>query len=141
MDKIQKNEIKMKPKIYFIIGSILTIFGLAASVVSSVFLISIIRFSLRTHGPMGSIRFEQLLNSIPWWALILTPIGLIIGISLLKKYDFSYKKNFFLIIIGFVLSILLAGYLIDNLGLNGFLFRYGQINGVIIRKGRQFHIR
>ena len=37
---------------------------------------------------------------------------------MLKKYDFSYKKNFHLIIIGIITSIIIAGLFIDYLGLN-----------------------
>jgi hypothetical protein len=45
------------------------------------------------------------------------------GVKLLKKYDFSYKKNFLLIIVGLVLAIFLAAFTIDSLGFNEFWAR------------------
>ena len=41
----------------------------------------------------------------------------------MKKYDFSYKKDFPLLIIAFVISVLFAGLLLDTLGLNTRLSR------------------
>lgn len=52
-------------------------------------------------------------------------IGLISGAYLLKRYDFSYKKNFWLIAGGFVLAIVISGMLIDILGLDKIWSRRG----------------
>ena len=93
MDQIRNDKIKMKPKIFFIIGSIFTFMGLVSSVVFSVFLVGLIRFSLRSHGPMASYRFDQMLSSFPWWAPIFTVVGLFLGIWMLRRYDFSFKLN------------------------------------------------
>ena len=77
---------------------LLIFLGISASIIVSVFLVSLTRFALRTHGPMGQIRLEQILSSFPWWAPVIALIGLFSGIYLLKKYDFSYRKNFGLFI-------------------------------------------
>jgi len=66
-----------------------------------------------------------MLDSFPLWIPILAILGIVIGIILLKRYDFSYKKNFLLIVIGFVASIILSAYLIDLLGLNEIWSRTG----------------
>jgi len=136
MDKIRDQKIQMRPKIYYILGSIIVFVSLILSIFSTVFLISLTRFSLRTHGPMGQIRFEQLLTSFPWWAPILAIIGLIIGIKMLGKYDFSYKHDFKLIILGFIFAVIIAGWGIDALGMDDVLFRQGPMNG-IMRQYRQ----
>ena len=87
--------IKIKPKIYFIIGSILTLFGSISAFIVSIFLIGLIRFSLRTHlGRGAEYKLDQMLSTFPWWIIILTILSLIIGIWLIRKYDFSYKINF-----------------------------------------------
>jgi len=131
MDKIHKNEIKMKPKIYFIIGSLMLFISLVASIVVSVFLFSLIKFFLRSHGPMASIRFEQLISSFPIWLPLLIVIVLFIGIKLLSLYDFSYKKNFLFIIISFILSIFVVGYLLDYFGFNDIWFKFGPTKGLM----------
>ena len=56
MSKIRQGKITMRPKVYFVIGSIFTFAGLVLSILTSVFLIGLLRFSLRAHGPMGEYR-------------------------------------------------------------------------------------
>jgi len=131
MDKIHHGKIRMRPKVYFVIGSLLAFLGLVASMLISVFLVGLMRFSLRTHGPMGEYRLEQILSSFPWWAVIVAILGLVIGIWLLRQYDFSYKINFKVIAIGFVVAIIVAGWVIDMTGLNDILFRRGPGQGIM----------
>jgi len=131
MDKIHHGKIKMRPKVYFIAGSLLTFLGLVASMLISVFLIGLMRFSLRTHGPMGEYRLDQILSSFPWWAVIVAILGLVIGTWLLRRYDFSYKINFKVMVIGFVVAIIVVGWVIDMTGLNDILFRRGPKQGIM----------
>ncbi|MFZ4631679.1 MAG: hypothetical protein ACOYL8_00555 [Patescibacteria group bacterium] len=130
MGEIRHGKLKMRPKLYFIIGSVLVFVSLILSALSSVFLFGLIRFSLRSHGPMGQYRFEQLLASFPWWAVILAFLGLVIGLRLIRKYDFSYKINFKIVIVGFVAAIIIAGYLVDVIGLNDLFSRQGCMNRI-----------
>jgi len=123
MNQIHQGKIKMKPKIYFIIGSILTFFGLISSIIVSIFLFGLIRFSLRSHGPMGQYRFEQIVSDFPWWIILFAIISLIIGVWLIKQYDFSYKKQPVMIILGFIVTIIITGWVIDMTGLNDNLIR------------------
>ena len=131
MDKIHHGKIKMRPKVYFIAGSLLAFLGLVASMLVSVFLVGLMRFSLRTHGPMGEYRLDQILSSFPWWAVVVAILGLIIGIWLLRRYDFSYKINFKVVVISFVVAIIVAGWVIDATGLNDILFRQGPKQGIM----------
>jgi uncharacterized membrane protein YdcZ (DUF606 family) len=119
----------MHSRVYFFVGSILTFIGLVASMITSIFLVGLIRFSLRTHGPMGEYRFDKMLSSFPWWFVLVGILGFIIGILLLRKYDFSYKLNFKVLIIGFVLAIVVTGWVIDMVGLNDVIFRQNQNKG------------
>ncbi|MFA6269945.1 MAG: hypothetical protein WC657_01930 [Candidatus Paceibacterota bacterium] len=131
MDQIHDKKIKMRPKIYFIAGSVLTFVGLVSSIIISVFLIGLIRFSLRTHGPIADYRLDQILSSFPWWAPVFALIGLTVGIWLLRKYDFSFKINFKIIIIGFILTVFASGWIIDSIGLNDLLIRRGPMQGIM----------
>lgn len=131
MDQIRNDKIKMRPRIYFILGSILTFVGLASSVVASIFLVGLVRFSIRSHGPMGGFRLEQILSSFPWWAPVLAVGGLITGIWLLRRYDFAFKINFKLLILGFVLAIIVGGLIVDTIGLNDALVRRGPMKGIM----------
>lgn len=117
MSKITKEQITMKPKWYFVIGAFFMSLGLISSIIITTFLINLILFIWQKRGP-GWGRVDFMLMNFPWWILIVAIVGAIAGIWLLKKYDFSYKKNFLLIVIVFVISLLLAAWLIDYSGLN-----------------------
>lgn len=131
MEKIKKDEIVMKPKAYFVIGSVITLIGLIASVISSVFLVSIISFLLRSHGPMGEYRFSLMIQSFPWWMPIIAIISLVLGALFIRKYDLSYKFNLGLLILGFILAVLIAGFVIDITGLNNVWLKRGPMNSVM----------
>lgn len=125
MSKIKTEQIKMKPKWYFLFGSLFIFFALVGLIIISIFLISLITFSLKSHGPMGAIRYQQIISNFPWWAPIIIIIGLVTGIILLKKYDFSYKKNFLFVVTIFISAVLLAGVLIDILGFDNLWIKRG----------------
>ena len=124
----------MRPRVYFVMGYILTILGAVFSFVTSVFFIGLTRFAIRAHGPMAGYRLDQILSSFSWWIPALAVLGIVSGVYILKKYDFSYKINFKLFIIGLLASILIAGYVIDLTGLNDSLAR----RGGKWKEGRQF---
>ncbi len=127
MSKIESGQVKMRPKWMFVAATISLVFGIVGVYILSAFLVSIVSFSLRTHGPMGEVRYQELLDSFPLWAVCLAIIGLIIGVFLLKKFDFSYKKNFVLIILIFVIAVLISGWLADYLGLARVWSKQGQL--------------
>lgn len=131
MDKIHHDKIKMHSRAYFIAGSFLSFIGLVSSMIVSVFLVSMMRFSLRTHGPMGEYRLDQMISNFPWWMAIIAILGLSFGIWLLRRYDFSYKINFKVVAISFVLAIILAGWIIDVAGLSDILFRQRPGQGIM----------
>ncbi len=145
MSRIDREKITMKPRWYYVVGSLAMAIGLFGSAIISVFLVSLISFSLRPHGPMGEVRYQQIISSFPWWAPIIAVAGLGLGIWLLHKYDFSYKKNFLFIIIAFIVVIILSGYFIDYFGIDtswarsGPMMRFyqqGERNSTVSPRGR-----
>lgn len=133
MEHIHKKDIRMKPRYYFVFAAVLMFISMVLSIIGSVFLISLIRFSFRTHGPMAQYRLEQLLSSFPWWAPFLAAIGIGASIWLLKKYDFSYRHNFRLIIAGFIMALLVAVIVIEYFHLDNVWFRRGPMREMMNR--------
>jgi hypothetical protein len=74
-------------------------------------------FLIRKRGP-GIGRLNLMLDSFPLWIPVVAVLGIIAGVWILKKYDFSYKKNYRLIVYGFIISVILAAFMVDYLGLN-----------------------
>ena len=118
MSQVKTGKIVMKPKWYFVAGSLFLIGGLIALSAGTMFLVNLTTFALRSRGPMTSWRLQTMIENFPWWAPLLAILGIFLGVTFLKKYDFSYKKNFRLIVISFILSVLVAGFLVDKVGLN-----------------------
>jgi len=129
MAKVKSNEISMKPRWYFVLGSLLAVTGLAGLSVVAVFLTNLTFFLIRQHGPMGQWRLQMLFSSFPLWVPLLAMAGIVLGIRMLRKYDFSYKKNFWLIVAGFIVSIIIAAFIIDHLGLNETWSKRGPMRG------------
>ena len=129
MDMIKSGSLRMKPKWYFVLGSLAVTGGMVGLFIFSIFLVSLITFSLRSHGPMGSIRYEQLTSNFPWWAVVMAIVGVGFGVWLLKKYDFSYKKNLLSVTVSFVLVILFSGWLINYFGFDGIWIKRGLMRG------------
>jgi hypothetical protein len=132
MKKIRGGEVKMKPKYYFIIGSILSFLGLVSSLVTSVFLVALTRFAFRSRGGiMAEYKFEQMIETFPWWAPVFAIVFLFIGIKLIRRYDFSYKKNFIYVAIWFALAVFAAGLAFDMTGLNDIWIQRGPMKGIM----------
>jgi len=117
MDKVLSGEVKMKPKWYFVLGSIISFAGLVGMIIGAVFLTNLTFFFIRKQGP-GTGRINMMLESFPLWIPLLAIALVILGIWMIKKYDFSYKKNFIVVAITVVTAIILSALIIDLLGLN-----------------------
>ncbi len=118
----------MRPRLYFVLGSILAIAGLMISFSASIFFVSIIRFVLRNQ---EGYRIEQLLFDFPWWAPILAILGLLAGILLIRKYDFSYKTKFWVLSAGLVAATLTAGWAADASGIDKVWIDRGPMQGIM----------
>lgn len=125
MGKVKSNKISIKPRWFFVLGSALMVVGFTGLCILAVFFTNITFFLLRRHGPMRQWRLQLMLDSFPWWIPLLVIVVIALGIWMLKKYDFSYKKNFLLIVIGFIVSIFLSAFILDYLGLNDVWSRRG----------------
>ncbi len=128
MSKVMSGEIKMKPKLYFILGSALSFIGMLGLMISAVFLTNLTLFMLRKRGP-GIMRLAQMFDSFPMWIPFLALLLVILGALFLRRYEFSYKRNFRLVVLTLVLSVLLSAAIIDLLGLNEIWFKRGPMRG------------
>lgn len=125
MTQISSGQIRMKPRWYFIAGSLLTSLGLIGLNVSAIFMLNLSLFLLRQHGPMGEWRLQLMLATFPWVIPGLAVVFLAIGIVMLKKFDFSYQKNFSLIVITILTTVIAAAIMIDLMGINDAWFGPG----------------
>jgi hypothetical protein len=132
MGQIRQGKLKMRPKIYFVIGSVLAFIGLVTSIATSVFAIGLVRFFLRSNGGWGALyRIERLILAFPWWILALAILGIVSGILFMRRYDISYKVNTKTAIILIISTAIVSGWLIDALGFNDLLAHRGPMQGMM----------
>lgn len=124
-EKINTGELKMKPKGYFVLGSILATIGIILFGVMGTFVTSVLIHRIkmqRFFSELGNVPFGRktpyILVNFPWELLILSIVFLIIGLYLIKKFDVSYKKSFILLIIVFVSVVLVTAIGIDKIGIH-----------------------
>lgn len=137
MKEIESGRIVMKPRWYFVAGTVLSTVGLVSLIILATFLTNLTFFLLKKHGPNGQWRLQQIIDSFPLWVPILAVAGIASGIWMLKKYDFSYKKNFLMIIMMFVVSIVLTAFLLDYTGLNDIWMKRGPMQRLYRDLGAQ----
>ncbi len=118
MKEIEQGKVKMKPRWMFVTASTALVFGLGALSLVLAFLSNLIVFSLRSHGPMGDIRYAELVSNFPWWALFCAVVCIAIGIFALHKYDFSYKKNFSYLVLLAIFTIFAIGFFVNLTGID-----------------------
>jgi hypothetical protein len=118
MNKIMKDEVKIKPKIYFVLISALSVLSVMVLSLLAAYSISILSLWVRIQnatGPAYGARrnLTALVDKFPWWAILFSIISLVIVIFVLKKFGSLYKVKvvylisavlFIAMVIGFALS-------------------------------------
>lgn len=112
MSEIKEKKVTMRSHLYFVFGTIITIFGMFLMLLVGVFSINFFSFHYRTMSPAPFI------SPIPWLFLLVGLLAIWGGIILIKKYDLSYKNNFLLIASILIVAVLACGFFIDELGFN-----------------------
>lgn len=117
LNKIDKGEVSMKPKIFFMLKSLSVALGLIIGTLVTLFLFSFIIFALKGSGAIhlsgfGGKGLVLLILSIPW-LLVITILLLILLLELLAKhFAFVYRKPAVYSALGILLLIVFAGSLI-----------------------------
>jgi hypothetical protein len=133
LEKIQKNELTLKPKTYFRLRFAAVAFVVAVVLVVSVFLSSLILFTIRASGQASLIGFgpagwQVFLLLFPW-GLSTVEIALIILLQrLLRSFRFGYKIPVLYLLGGVVFVMLVSGFLVDKTPLHNILLQQADSN-------------
>lgn len=124
-NQIVSKQIRMRPRWHFVLGATLSAIGLFVSAAVSVLAIQLLRFRLTHPGIGASRKLNFILTALPWYLPVLIVVGLLGGYLLLRRYDFSYRKNFALIIAIFIVGLFIGSLALHQLGIDQFLTRRG----------------
>lgn len=115
MNKIMKEEVKIKPKVYFVIISALSILSAFVVAVVAAYSISILSLWIRIQnasGPAYGARrnLTTLVDQFPWWAIVFSVIALLAVIVLIKKTGSFYKIKLAYIVTAVLIIASIAGF-------------------------------
>jgi len=119
--RIHEQHLHMRPRAYFIAGSVLLGAGFVSALLVAVFFVGVIVYRIRVNGPFGYLQgpngWAPFLENIPWIPIVIALIGIGGGVLIMKKFEFSYKHAFLGIAGGVIISIGILGIVIDTTGL------------------------
>lgn len=123
VEQIKKKHITMRPKSYFVLGSIMFSLGISAVFLFSMLFLNLFIFkykNLSYQFPLYPSIFHPRLifSNLPFYAIILSFTLLVIGIAFLKRSNTAYKFNPLLVIFTTALLVVLSGFLLDKTGFN-----------------------
>jgi len=135
LEKIKKEEIKMRPKSYFVLRGLLLILGAVFIFLLSFFFVSLIIFILRSNGSLLLPRFGfrgigMLLTSFPYLLAIIALLFIIILEIFAKHYKFIYQKPLLYSIVGITIIVLLGGFLFIKIPIHDKVLENKTINSL-----------
>lgn len=146
IDQIKQEHLVIRPRWHFILGATISAIGLVITSALIMLSLHLLRFRLTHPGIGASRKLDFILTNLPWYVPVLAVTGIIGGYYLLKRYDFSYRKNFVYILLAILMGLVLGTYSLRALRLDDFLTRrgyfrelYGQTDqpGRGMQRGRQ----
>ncbi len=128
LKKIKKGKIKMKPKSYFVLKSILFVVGIVFAFLLTIFLASFIIFILRASGVLNFPTFGlrglgMFFTSLPWFLVLFVIVFVIILEFLAKRFSVVYQRPLIYSILGIVIIVLLLGVFIAGTPMHSKLFQ------------------
>lgn len=119
LEKIKSGQIKMRPKLYFILKTILAAGGIIAVGVFVILLISFINFHLRTSGigylpGFGFRGFGVYLKLLPWFLIFISVVSILVLEILAKRFNFVYRRPIFYSLLAIILIALIGGFIIEK---------------------------
>jgi len=127
IERIKRGEVKMRPKFYFLLKTILVIFAIFFLLFLILFLVSFVCFHLRLIGlwylPFFHPKFFWFYFKLLPWLLIIFCLLLILLVEILaKRFSFVWRKPIVYSLLVIVFFALIGGLLFEKTGLHPHLF-------------------
>ena len=122
MRKIHKGQVRMRPRVYFVAGSVLVGVGLALLMLVSALVTQAlyVRLSVLARMEVENLGWRwcvMWLRFFPWEMLIVAMLMILAGGYLLRKYELVYKKGLGLGLMVMVLLVMVLTMLMNWVGL------------------------
>lgn len=122
MRQIKQGNVAMRPRLYFAALGIVSIFGIVLLGLITSYLASILFFWIRiqtadTMAWGARANLQEIMNSFPWWAVLLMVIIFGLMVWLIRHQGAMYKYKLSTIVVFVVLVSVISGIILSNLGI------------------------
>jgi len=119
LEKIKGGQIKMRPKFYFVLKTVLLAVGFFVAGSLVLFLISFISFHLRASGiwylpGFGPRGWGIYLRLMPWFLILAGLILILILEILAKRFSFVWRRPIIYSLLAIILIALIGGFIIER---------------------------
>jgi hypothetical protein len=126
-EKIKNGQVKMHPRIYFVLKSILAVFAIVFSVLFILYLVSFIIFSLRASGTWFMPKFgfpglKIFFAHLPWILIVVAAAFVVLLEVFAKRFNFIYRKPILYSFLSILLMAMIGGFLLEKTPLHSVLF-------------------
>ncbi|MCK5044871.1 hypothetical protein KAR26_04065 [Candidatus Parcubacteria bacterium] len=131
LNKLENSQIKMRPKAYFVLKTVLIALAIVAVALFALYLTSFIVFALRASGlwylpKFGFNGIGALITLLPWFLILIAALLIIVMEVLVKYFSFAYRRPILFSMIGIITLMLLGGLIIDRTQFHSNLFQKAQ---------------
>jgi|SRR5680860_217227 len=139
MAKIKNGQAKMHPKIYYSILSSLGVLMVLLFGFVNAFVMSLVTMWLRVQVAQGPAygakrNLANMIDSFPWWALLVGIISLVVAIYFIRKVGNLYKVRLSYLILSVVIVSLLLGLALSYSSAPSVFNRHEPASFVLIHK-------
>ena len=119
LERIRSGKLRMKPRLFFILKTILVISITALILVISVWLASFISFGLRLSGNESLLGFGTrgsliFLTVFPWGLAIIDVLLVLLLMALLRRFAFGYRRSLLYLLALLIIGAVAVGLLFDR---------------------------
>lgn len=119
VDFLNKKDVVMKPKWYFVLKGILKVVSFFVVFLIVLYFISFITLVLREQNffllyGMGPGKLSYFINSLPWLIVSFALVGVLVLEVLVRKFSFSYRAPVFYSFIFVIFLVFLTSFLVNK---------------------------
>ena len=125
LSQIKAHHVHMHPRWVYLLGNLIGVLSLIILAGLAMLALNLIAFSLTHPGYGASLKVMTVISNVPWYLPAIAIVSLLGAITILSRYDFSYQKNFAVIILVFLLGLFIGSYALNQFGLDSYLTTRG----------------
>ena len=128
LTEIKSGKVKMRPKVHFLLKTMLVVFSAIAISLFVLYVMSLITFAMRLNGSWFGPEFGMrglgiFLASIPQLLIFISIVLIVVLEILVRHFSFGHRLPILYSLLAVILFAPLGGFIIDKVGLHTKIFR------------------